>query len=86
MRSKETLRDYIDRFFENCNQLVGVKDDDVKEYFKKGIFNQPLFEKIHEDNATMITDLMAVVNRLVDTQEAVTVQFHKGNQPDSQVV
>jgi len=63
MRPKETLRDYTDRFFENRNKLAGVKDDDVIQYYEAG--------------ATTIADLMAIVNKLVDTQEAVVNQFSK---------
>jgi len=77
MRPKETLRDYTDRFFENRNKLAGVKDDDVIQYYKRGVTNLQLFEKLHEAGATTIADLMAIVNKLVDTQEAVVNQFSK---------
>jgi hypothetical protein len=39
MRSDETLREYTNRYLENCNTLAGVKDDDVIAYYKKGITN-----------------------------------------------
>jgi hypothetical protein len=29
MRRDETLCEYTNRYFENCNTLAGVKDDDV---------------------------------------------------------
>lgn len=51
------------------NKLAGVKDDQVIEYFKKGIKDLKLFKKIHEASATTIADLMMVVNKLVNTQE-----------------
>jgi hypothetical protein len=36
MRRDETLREYINRYFENRNTLAGVKDEDVIAYYKKG--------------------------------------------------
>jgi hypothetical protein len=36
MRHDETLREYTNRYFENRNTLVGVKDEDVIAYYKKG--------------------------------------------------
>jgi hypothetical protein len=80
MRPKETLRDYTDRFFENHNKLVGLKDDHVMDYYKKGIKDLKLFEKIHEAGATTIVDVMMVVNKLVDTQDAVVYQFSSNAQ------
>jgi hypothetical protein len=51
MRSDETLCEYTNRYFENRNTLAGVKDDDIIAYYKKGITNIKLFEKIHEADA-----------------------------------
>jgi hypothetical protein len=59
MRRDETLREYINCYFENRNTLAGVKDDDIIAYYKKGITNIKLFEKIHEADAKTIGDLMA---------------------------
>jgi hypothetical protein len=59
----------------NRNTLVGVKDDDFIAYYKKGITNIKLFEKIHEADAKTIGDLMAYVDKLVDTQDAVIHDF-----------
>jgi hypothetical protein len=75
MRSDETLHEYTNRYFENRNTLAGVKDDDVIAYYKKGITNIKLFEKIHEADAKTIGDLMAYVDKLVDTQDAVMHDF-----------
>jgi hypothetical protein len=47
MRRDETLREYTNRYFENCNTLAGVKDEDVIAHYKKEITNIKLFEKIH---------------------------------------
>jgi hypothetical protein len=71
MRRDETLREYTNPYFENRNTLAGVKDEDVIAYYKKGITNSKLFEKIHEADAHTIGDLMAYVDKLVDTQDAV---------------
>jgi hypothetical protein len=78
MRSDETLREYTNR----CNTLTGVKDDDVIAYYKKGITNIKLFEKIHEADAKTIGDLMAYVDKLVDTQDAVMHDFNARNHND----
>jgi hypothetical protein len=48
MRRDETLREYTNRYFENRNTLTSVKDDDIIAYYKKGITNIKLFEKIHD--------------------------------------
>jgi hypothetical protein len=59
MRRDETPCEYTNRYFENRNTLVGVKDDNVIAYYKKGITNMKLFEKMHESDAKTISDLMA---------------------------
>jgi hypothetical protein len=76
MRRDETLREYTNRYFENHNTLAGVKDDDVIAHYKKGITNVKLFEKIHEADAKTISDLMAYVDKLVDTQDVVVHDFN----------
>jgi hypothetical protein len=76
MRHDETLCEYTNRYFENRNTLAGVKDDDVIAYYKKGITNIKLFEKIHEADAHTIGDLMAYVDKLVDTQDVVMHDFN----------
>jgi hypothetical protein len=82
MRSDETLREYTNRYFENRNTLVGVNDEDVIAYYKKGITNIKLFEKIHEADAHTIDDLMAYVDKLVDTQDAVMHDFNREDHDD----
>jgi hypothetical protein len=71
MSCDETLREYTNRYFENRNTLAGVKDKDVISYYKKGITNIKMFEKIHETGAHTIGDLVAYVDKLVDTKDAV---------------
>jgi hypothetical protein len=82
MRRDETLREYTNRYFENHNTLAGVKDEDVIAYYKKGITNIKLFEKIHEANARTIGDLMAYVDKLVDIQDAVMHDFNGEDHDD----
>jgi hypothetical protein len=82
MRRDETLRQYTNRYFENCNTLAGEKDEDIIAYYKKGITNIKLFEKIHEADAHNIADLMAYVDKLVDTQDAVMHDFNREDHDD----
>jgi hypothetical protein len=82
MRSDETLHEYTNRYFENCNTLAGVKDDDIIAYYKKGITNIKLLEKIHEADAKTIGDLMAYIDKLVDTQDAVMHDFNGEDHDD----
>jgi hypothetical protein len=78
MRSDLTLREYTNRYFENRN----IKDDDVIAYYKKGITKIKLFEKIHEADAKTISDLMAYVDKLVNTQDAVMHDFNGEDHDD----
>jgi hypothetical protein len=82
MRRDETLQECTNRYFENRNTLAGVKDEDVIAYYKKGITNIKLFEKIHEADTHSIANLMAYVNKLVDTQEAVMHDFNREDHDD----
>jgi hypothetical protein len=82
MRCDETLREYTNRYFENRNTLAGVKDNNVIAYYKKGITNIKLFEEIHEADAHTIDDLMAYVDKLVDTQDAVMHDFNGEDHDD----
>jgi hypothetical protein len=82
MRRDETLREYTNRYFENRNTLAGVKDDDVIAYYKKGITNIKFFEMIHEADAKTIGDLMAYIEKLVDTQDAVMRDFNGEDHDD----
>jgi hypothetical protein len=76
LRRDETLREYTNCYFENHNTLTGVKDEDGITYYKKGVTNIKLFEKIHEADAHTIADLMAYVDKLVDTQDALMHDFN----------
>jgi hypothetical protein len=82
MRRDETLQEYTNLYFENRNTLAGVKDEDDIAYYKKGVTNIKLFVKVHEADAHTITDHMAYVNKLVDTQDAVTHAFNGEDHDD----
>jgi hypothetical protein len=82
MRSDETLREYPNCYFENRNTLAGAKNDYVISYYKKGITNIKLFGKIHEADAKTIGDLMAYVDKLVDTEDAVMHDFNGEDHDD----
>jgi hypothetical protein len=82
MRRDETLSEYTNRYFENRNTLAGVKYEEVITYYKKGITNIKLFEKIHEADAHIIGDLMVYVDKLVDTQDAVMHDFNEEDHDD----
>jgi hypothetical protein len=72
------LRDYTNRFFENRNTCVNIRDDQVVDSYKKGLRGRKVFEKIHESGTTTVAPLMEVVNNLIDTEEALVNQFdHK---------
>jgi hypothetical protein len=77
----ERLGDYTNRFFENNNTCVGIRDDQVVDKYKKGLRDRKVFEKIHKSGATKVAPLMEVVNKLIDTEEALVNQFdHNGKQ------
>jgi hypothetical protein len=75
MKTGERLRDYTNRFFENHNTCVGVRDDQVVDSYKKGLRDRKVFGKIHESGATKVALLIEVVNKLIDTEEALVNQF-----------
>jgi hypothetical protein len=73
--ARERLRDYTNWFFENRNTCVGVRDDQVVDSYKKGLKDRKVVEKIHESGATKVAPLMEVVNKLINTEEALVNQF-----------
>jgi hypothetical protein len=84
MRRDETLREYTNRYFENRNNLDSVKDEDIIAYYKKGVTNIKLFEKVHKAHVHTITDLMAYVDKLVDTQDTVMHDFKEEDHDDGE--
>jgi hypothetical protein len=83
MKVGEQLWDYTNRFFENCNTCVGVRDDQVVDSYKKGLRYRKVFEKIHESDAMKVAPLMEVVNKLIDTEEALVNQFDHDSKQDA---
>jgi hypothetical protein len=83
MKPGERLRDYTNRFFENRNTCVGVRDDQVIDSYKKGLRDRKVFEKIHESGATKVAPVMEVVNKLVNTEEALVNQFDHDSKQDA---
>jgi hypothetical protein len=71
MKAGERLRDYTNRFFKNRNTCVGVRDDQVVDSSKKGHRDRKVFKKIHESGATKVAPLIEVINKLIDTEEAL---------------
>jgi predicted phosphoadenosine phosphosulfate sulfurtransferase len=71
MKPSERLQDYTNWFFENHNTCVGVRDDQVVDNYNKGLRDRKVFEKIHESSSTTVVPLMEVVNKLIDTEEAL---------------
>jgi hypothetical protein len=82
MRHDKTLREYTNRYFETTTPSPVSKDEDVITYYKKGVTNIKFFEKIHEADAHTIADLMAYVDKLVDTQYAVMHDFNGEDHDD----
>jgi hypothetical protein len=83
MKPGERLRDYTNRFFENCNTCVGIRDDQVVDSYKKGLRDRKVFEKIHESGATTVAPLMEVVNKLIDIEEALVNKFDQDGKQDA---
>jgi hypothetical protein len=83
MKTGEWLCDYTNRFFENRNTCIGVRDDQVIDIYKKGLRDRKVFEKIHESGATKVVPLMEVVNKLIDTEEALVNQFDSDDKHDA---
>jgi hypothetical protein len=81
MKAGERLRDYTNRFFENRNTCVSVRDDQVVDSYKK-VRDLKVVEKIHESGAMKVAPLVEVVNKLIDTEEALVNQFDHGGKQD----
>jgi hypothetical protein len=82
MKTNERLHDYTNRFFENRNTCIGIRDDHVVDSYKKGVKDHKIFEKIHESGAIKVAALMEVVNKLIDTNEAQVNQIDSDTKRD----
>ena len=66
----ESLRDYIKRYFANRNIITEVDDRDIIHYFNEGLHNIELWRKMFERNPKTVGDMMLVVNKHADMEDA----------------
>ena len=66
----ESLRDYIKRYFANRNTFMEVDDRDVIHHFHQGLHSIELWRKMFENNPKTMGDMMAVVNKHADMEDA----------------
>jgi hypothetical protein len=83
MKPGERLRDYTNRFLENRNTCVGIRDDQVVDSYKNCLRDRKVLEKIHDSGATKVAPLMEDVNKLIDTKEALVNQFDQDGKEDA---
>jgi hypothetical protein len=76
MQPGEKLRSYTDRYFTNRNTCVDIRDDQVIDYFLKGIKNPEIYEEICKARVTTISALMEAVNNAIETEDALKNQFN----------
>jgi len=66
----ESLRDYIKRYFANRNTITEADHRDVTHYFNEGLHNIELWRKMFETYPKTVGDMMTVVNKHADMEEA----------------
>jgi hypothetical protein len=66
----ESLRDYIKRYFANRNTIMEVDDRDVVYHFHQGLHSIELWWKTFENNPKTVFDMMAIVNKHADMEDA----------------
>ena len=66
----ESLRDYIKRYFANHNTVTEADDRDVIYHFNEGFHNIELWRKMFENNPKTVGDMMLVVNKHADMEDA----------------
>ena len=66
----ESLRDYIKRYFANRNTITETDDKDVIHYFNEGLHNIELWRKMFQTHPKTVGDMMTVVNKHADMEEA----------------
>ncbi|XP_039841620.1 uncharacterized protein LOC120701879 [Panicum virgatum] len=75
----ESLRDYIKRYFANRNTITEVDDRDMIYHFHQGLHCIELWRKMFESNPKTVSDMMAVVNKHADMEDAERAhRRHKG--------
>ena len=67
---EESLRDYIKRYFANRNTITEADDRDVIYHFNDGLHNIELWRKMFESNPNTVGDMMTVVNKHADMEDA----------------
>ncbi|RLN12049.1 retrotransposon protein, putative, unclassified [Panicum miliaceum] len=76
----ESLRDYNKWYFTNRNMITDVDDRDVIHYFHQGLHNIKLWRKMFESNPKTIFEMMVVVNKHADMEDAEKAHCHHKNQ------
>jgi hypothetical protein len=79
----ESLHDYNKRYFANCNKIVEVDDRDVIHYFHQELHNIELWRKMFEGNPKTVSEMMMVVNKHIDMEDAEEVHHHHKDQRNS---
>ena len=66
----ESLRDYIKRYFTNCNTITEVDDRNVIHHFYQGLHSIELWREMFENNPKTVFDMMSVMNKHADMEDA----------------
>ena len=66
----ESLRDYIKRYFANRNTITEADDRDVIYHFNEGLHNIELWRRMFESNPKTVGNMMLVVNKHADIEDA----------------
>ena len=66
----ESLRDYIKRYFANRNTITEADDRDVIYHFNEDLHNIELWRKMFESNLQTVGNMMTVVNKHANLEEA----------------
>ena len=64
------MPDYIKRYFSNRNMITEVDDRDAIYHFHQGLHSIKLWRKMFESNPKTVSDMMAVVNKHADMEDA----------------
>ena len=72
----ESLRDYTKRYFSYRNMIMDVDDRDVIHYFHQGLHNIELWRKMFESNPKTVSEMMVVVNKHADMEDAEKAHRH----------
>ncbi|XP_012700480.1 probable cell wall mannoprotein PIR32 [Setaria italica] len=67
----KTIKEFVNRFFENCNRLAGVEDHNIIWYFRSSLMNRNIFCKLYEAAPKTVGQMMQFDNVQCNTEEAV---------------